>query len=311
MVSKKIFDIENPTETFSNLNNKLRILRDGFYALSDDYGYYVEYTNMGNHKIFELRDNVIYRFFSSIFHYQLMFRQQHVIEQQFSDIMTNDPQRLKAFVRPKNLHYEYAEKEMSSILDSIVFHLSSIYDYMSILISFINIKDRDKKLKWTALRRSARDPNNEIGGKDIATIIDNVDRKFVNYLYTYRSELIHTTSDISEYAAEIHSENNSISVQFICSSRLRKSFKEMGENDSDYTVQYFGNWIIEETINTIVKLIYGLRNEVRDDIKLYKNLMTIPSDKPFVIGASRDNKMMSPAMWGEFDKEFKHLDIKN
>ena len=183
---KKIIDLADRNQSFKDANDKLESLREGFYGLAMDYGFHIENTWGGEHKIFELRDNVIYRFFSSLFHFQLLLRQHYFIEQKFKDIIQKTPEKILNPVYPKNPNFEYAEKEISAIFDSIVFHLSSIYDYISIILNFICSKDKDQTPKWTQISKAARDSKNALSKKKISKIIDVVDRDFVIKLYDYR-----------------------------------------------------------------------------------------------------------------------------
>jgi hypothetical protein len=75
---KEIIDIGDQNETHNRAGARLNGLYHGFHALSLDYGYYIENT-WGGHKIDELRDNVLYRLFSSVFHCELLLREHNQI----------------------------------------------------------------------------------------------------------------------------------------------------------------------------------------------------------------------------------------
>jgi hypothetical protein len=60
---KDVIDIVDSQQAFHITNLRIEALKDGFYALAMDYGFYIENTWGGKHKIFDLRDNVLYRFF--------------------------------------------------------------------------------------------------------------------------------------------------------------------------------------------------------------------------------------------------------
>lgn len=304
--SKDIIDLADRAQAFKKTDDRLECLREGFYGLAMDYGFHIENTWGGQHKIFELRDNVVYRFFSSLFHCQLLLKQHYVIEQRLSDIYKKNPERITNSVYPKNPNFEYAEKEISAIFDSIVFHLSSIYDYMSILLNFICSKDKDQTPKWTQISKSARDPKNALNTNDISKIIDKLDREFVIKLYDYRSEIIHRKRDTNEYAFGLKIDTGQFTVRFICSDKSRKAFKLFGEKELDYTVSYFSMWLINKTADSIAEILLGLKKEVENNSEFPQHTFKDGS-KPFIVYADPEtNTAKSPSVpsWEKFKKHF-------
>lgn len=305
---KDIIDLKDRNQAFGKTDERLEKLRDGFYALSLDYGYHIENTSGGNHKIFELRDNVVYRLFSSLFHWQLLLKQHYIIEQNLNEIYKKDPSRFSNLIYPKkNPDFEYSEKEVTAIFDSIVFHLSSIFDYMSILINFICLKDKDQTPKWKVVSKSAR-PNsgNEFNKKDIAKVIDRIDREFTIKLYDYRSDLIHRRRDINEYSFETMVDTGQFNVRFICSDRIRKTFKSFGEINCDYTVSYFSMWLINKMADTISDILIALKNEIEQNSKFPFHTYKEPS-KPFIVYVDpKTNVAKSPSIiyWQKFGEHF-------
>jgi hypothetical protein len=304
---KEIIDILDRNKTFSDSDKKLVNLREGFTALSLDYGFHIENTWGGNHKIFELQENVIYRLFSSLFHFQLLLRQHQFVEQRIEDRIKNNPERYTTLIFPKkHPDFEYAEKEVSAIFDSIVFHLASIFDYISILINFICVKEKDQTPQWTGISKSARDPNNKLSKKEIASVIDKLNREFVIRLYDYRSDLIHRKSDINEYSFESRIETGKLSARFICSNKIRKTFKNYGEKTNDYTVSHFSVWLIDKTADLIGDILFGLRKEIGRESKFPFHTF-IDGTKPFIMHVDQETNVAgSPATphWKKFEEHF-------
>ncbi|MFP5042714.1 hypothetical protein [Parasediminibacterium sp. JCM 36343] len=306
---KEIIDILDRNKTFADSDEKLVNLREGFTALALDYGFHIENIWGGNHKILELKENVTYRLFSSLFHYQLLLKQHYFIEQRIEKRIKNEPERYTTLIYPKkHPDFEYAEKEVSAIFDSIVFHLASIFDYLSILINFC-ISDKEKTPQWTSISKSARDPQNDLSKRDIAGTIESLNKEFVIRLYDYRSELIHKRSDINEYSFESRIEPGKLLARFICSNKIRRTFKNYGEESKDYTVSHFSVWLIDMTANLIAKILLSLKREIKKDSKFpfhtYKD-----GTKPFLMYVDPiTNVAASPASphWEKFGKHFNDI----
>jgi hypothetical protein len=304
---KEIIDILDRNTTFTDSDKKLVNLRKGFTALSLDYGFHIENTWGGNHKIFELQENVTYRLFSSLFHYQLLLRQHYFIEQRIKERIKSEPERYTTLILPKkHPDFEYAEKEVSAIFDSIVFHLASIFDYLSILINFICVTDKDQTPQWISISKSARDHKNNLSKREIASTIEYLNKEFVIKLYDYRSELIHKRSDINEYSFESRIETGELNARFICSNKIRKAFKNYGDESKDYTVSHFSVWLIDKTAYLIAKTLLSLKTEIKKDSKFPFHTFK-EGNKPFVMYVDpKTNLAGSPAIphWEEFEKFF-------
>ncbi|WP_428330324.1 hypothetical protein [Mucilaginibacter sp.] len=309
--AKDIIDIRDRNQAFRQTDDRLDSLKEGFYALALDYGYHIENIFGGNHRIIELRDNVIYRLFSSLLHCQLLLQQHIIIERRLKDIYKDDPGKILNWVYPKNPNFEYAEKEISAIFDSVVFHLSAIYDYLGILINFICTKEKQQTPKWTTISKSARDINNSFNKKDIAAKIDEIDREFVIKLYDYRSEIIHRTRDTNEYSFDLKASTGDFTMRFTCSDKLRKSFKNFGEKDLDYTVAHFSMWLINRTAETIAEILGGLKKEIQTNSQFpfhtYKD-----GNKPFIMYVNPETNVgESPSIinWDKFKAHFGNVPL--
>jgi hypothetical protein len=303
---KEIIDLTDIGKTIKATDDKLQALREGFFGLAMDYGFHIENTFGGKHRIFELRDNVIYRFFSSLFHCQLLVREHHFIAESLTNLFNKDPQKILGAVYPKNPHFEYAEKQVSSIFDSIVFHLSSVYDYMSILIHFISIKDRDQTPKWMQICRSARDSKNELSKREVARVIDSVDREFAIKLYDHRSELLHRSADITEHSFQLKLATGKFHCRFICTPQIRKTFKLFGESNKDYTVSFFSFWLVNKTAETIAELLIALKKDIEKNSAFPYHTFKDGS-KPFIMAVDPiTHRPQSPSSenWEKFKLHF-------
>ena len=82
----------------------------------------------------------------------------------------------------KNPHFEFIEMEMSAVFDGIIFHLSSVFDYLSHITCYICKKDKSNTVYWTKLAKAARGKDNEIACLPITRVIDKLDREFITHL---------------------------------------------------------------------------------------------------------------------------------
>jgi hypothetical protein len=301
----KLIDLEDRNASLKRLDNKLDALREGFMGLSLDYGFHIENTWGGNHKIFELRDNVIYRLFSSAFHFQLLLREHIFIEKKIVDIKIKDGAKMAQMIYGRHPYFGYAEQSVSALFDSVVFHLASVYDYMSILINFICVPEKEKTPSWTTLCKTARGRVNAFSGSEIAKAMDAMDREFVIKLYDHRSELIHRHADISKYLFDLKLDLEDTTSKFVCSQKIRRTFKHFGDKDVDYTVSYFSVWLIDKTSDTVAELIRKLKANVQKNSKFPFHTFKDGS-KPILIAVDNNNTAVSPSLacWSKFDAWF-------
>jgi hypothetical protein len=220
----------------------------------------------------------------------------------------NNPQQIFGQVYPfKNRHFEYAEKQVSAILDSIVFHAASIFDYMSIMITFISLRNRDQTTMWMQTTRSARDSNNELSKKPVAKTIDRIDKEFVGRLYDHRSELIHRRADILEHSFQLKPSTGKFNIRFVCSPRIRKTFKTFGSEDKDYTLSYFSYWVVNTASSVIAELLLALKADIISNRPFSRHDFNKEGSRPILIGVNPlTNTATSPSVesWAEFHKLF-------
>jgi hypothetical protein len=303
---KEIVDITDIQGRHTAASNQVNALYIGFHALSTDYSYHIENT-YGGHKIDELRDNTLYRLFSSLFHCELLIREHNIIEQRLSAMLKNNPENILRWVYPKNPNYEYAERQVSAILDSVVFHIASIFDYMAILITFLSLKNKDQTLMWGQVANHARNPNGELHQKPVSMIIALIDKEFVSSLYDHRSELIHRRADIMENSFLIKPATGKFTARFICSTRVRKNFKIFGNPDKDYTVTYFAYWILHTISNTIAAILRSLRKDITSNPPFSRHNFERDPSKPILLLVDpQTGKAGNPSAtaWANFELVF-------
>jgi hypothetical protein len=268
---KALIDIEDRQKTFKLIAKRIDILNEGFRALYADYLHHINVKH-GKDEILKLKGNIDFRLFSSKFHLELLLRQHFTIEDRIQSIYQKDPGKVLNEVYPSHPLFDHCEQEITSIFDSIIFHLASVYDYLSAIVNFICHKKDKSITKWSQLAKACRDKGNIYNKKKIASIIGSENDNFVDKLYRHRSRIIHEKSDIHPIAFTLKIASGKTEVKFIANEGIIKSFKFLKENSKTHnvTVSYISEWLIHETIDSIVKILFGLKDEM-------ESMSTFPS----------------------------------
>ncbi|GAA3922693.1 hypothetical protein GO495_02195 [Chitinophaga oryziterrae] len=261
---KILLDIQDRQKTFESIANRLELLDEGFRALYADYSHHIEVTNGKQHDILRLKENIDYRLFSSKFHLELLLRQHFAIEGRIQEIFRDDPGKVLNPVYPSHPLFDYCEREITSVFDSIIFHLASVYDYLSAAINFICNKKDKSITKWSQLAKSCRDRENTYSGKKIASVIISENENFVDKLYRYRSRVIHERSEINAISLSLKIASSKAVVKFISTDGLIKSFPSLKEKAKTHnlTVAFTSEWLIHATIDSIVNILFSMKEEM-------------------------------------------------
>jgi hypothetical protein len=265
--SKKILlDIVDRQKAFQAISKRLEILNEGFRAIYADYSHHIEVTHGKEHDVLKLKENIDFRLFSSQFHLELLLRQHFAIEDRIEGIYKKDPRKVLNPVYPSHPLFDHCEIEVTSIFDSIVFHLASVYDYLSAIINFICKKKDISITKWSQLARHCRDKGNIYSSKKIAAILISENDTFVDKLYKYRSRVIHEKSEINPITFSLKVASGKTDVKFITSESFTKSFGILKSKAKthDLTISFTSEWLINTTIDSIINILIGLKNEMEE-----------------------------------------------
>ena len=263
-MSNPVVDISDAQKEFADLNQELQILHDRFLAIAMDYGHYIEYITKPGNRIYDLRDNVAYRLFSVNIHIELLIRQHYYIRDRFEHIWKADPSKLLREVYPSNPIFDYAEREVSSIFDSIIYHLVSVFDYLASLAYYTCRGNKQETLMWTSFASSVRDKNNDFSKSSFAEVISEIDNNFVKKLYDHRSDLIHRNGELNRTNGQIPLDGGKFKIAYITTPRFNKRFPELKTESKEFqiTVQYASFWITRKAIKEITRVLLGLRKEM-------------------------------------------------
>ena len=293
----KVFDVTNENEILKKVDLFIHGLNEGLHGLAIDFGFHLD-DAWKDKKIFELSGSISYRLYSSRFHFHLLY-DQLVAFRKKHQALVNSPV-------PPILHLEIDKQEHSSLMDSIIFHLSSVMDYASILVHYI-ISKNPKNVKWSSIIKSAKDNTNIFSnekGIEIKQMIIEIDSDFGNALYVYRSELIHNSNDVCSYNHSWDLMSEKVSLIFLCPKKVVKHFKKMGDKNDKYSITYFAQFVIFEAIDSIRKIIASLRKYLADNLK--EEDFVVSNKKPLIFFDKDGNRLGAVSIynWMEFDSIF-------
>lgn len=256
-------DIENIGASFEDLRKEIQYLENRFLAIGLDYQYHFGMP-LGQNEFYELRDNVSYRLFCANLHLELLLRQHFIIEARFGEIYKSQPEKITANIYPSNPIFDHAEKEISGIFDSLIYHLVSIFDYLGTLTNYIFGKKKQDTLTWTSLATSVRDKNNAFSKTKFADVINTIDNNFVKKLYDHRSHLIHRKGEINRSHIKFTLNDGKFNVSYISTNALNKQFSVLKEESKTHslTIKYVGFWLVRKTIFEVSSILFALKDEM-------------------------------------------------
>ncbi|AEE20950.1 hypothetical protein [Dokdonia sp. 4H-3-7-5] len=283
-----------PYKNITDLNSEMKNVSDGFQSISNnmiaigmDYKYYLD-SSYTNNKIYEFRDNILYRLGAIRLHINIVVNLLSSLDKELSDIFKEENSQTSL-----HLHFQNRKSDISALFDSIIFHIISAFDYVSNLVAFLSLKNH-KKLKWNELAQSVRDPKNELYESTFSKLIDNLDRIFVGRLYKYRSDVIHSGKDGEKSSLSIKLINGKVETTILASSKFNKNFSELKKLNREYdlSISYILFWLLEQTIESIIDIQFGLKEFMEKNKR---------NDQPLMFMKGPNNEMLpvSTNYWSE------------
>lgn len=264
----KIIYIENPQEKLDEIQTIVKIVYEGFMALATDYGYHINnvfgQSKDGKHEIYELRDSINYRIKSANLHFYLLIIRKLEIEHRFAKMLKDKPTVFDGFIMG-NPHFDMAADEMMSIYDSIIFHLSSCFDYLAMLTQFVFGKNPEAKLQWITLVKHCHNTESEFSKRKFVENIKKVDSEFVSKFNDYRAELIHRKKSTSFANVSWELNSGKVTTQFQCSEKIKSNLKKIIDKDLEYCITYASFELIKQTLLKICHVLNGMHDEFREN----------------------------------------------
>lgn len=271
MSTKEVLDIENLQVEFENLKQRNRIISDRFYALCLDFKYNSpkEFQNL----LLKSSNDIFYRINSVNFHIRLLL--------DYSEAKPKSGHELIDIAKPANLDepilnnshvkkiFNFSTQEASSLFDSVIYHITTLFDYMGSMINLIyNLTGtKEESLKWSSLNRTSRDSNKKFHNLNAGKIVRDLNNDFVEPLYKHRSTLIHNRSDICSISMTLRNQEPSLIFRFMSTPLLCKSFYPLRKLNigNDLTLRYSVFWIINRTFDAINEILFSIKKDLDED----------------------------------------------
>jgi hypothetical protein len=302
-MNRTIKDIENLDSEFKKLVERQSILNSRFTGLTLDYNYYLSISD-NEDKLHLMRDNIFYRIYGSNYQVRLILSEFERIQNDMLNLFEeakNNTTNQQPFLQSSGMNslVHTTTLQISSLFDSIVYHLSSVFDYIGNIINYIwgDKSSNTQPLKWSSLARSARDPKHELFNLSVGKTIVKLDNDFVEPLYKHRSHLIHKEGDVSSIVFTFNnSEDNPMLLRFMSTEKFCKNFHELRKihKDTDMTLRYVIFWIFNKAFDTIKELLFSLRLDIINKGSLPFQRQISPKKLMFA-SISDDGKINSPS----------------
>jgi len=245
-----------------NIMKDFHSIDNNMIAIGMDYKHYLD-SNFIENKIYEIRDNILYRLRATKLHINILVSLLNSLDQELSTIYPQVNGGISM-----QIHFENRKSDISALFDSVIFHIISAFDYVSNLVGYISLKNQ-KKLKWTQLAKSVRDQQNELSKANFSELIDKLDRTFIGRLYDHRSYLIHIRNDSGKSYLTIELLRGKVNTKIISSSTFNKNFSELRElgKDNDLSISFVLVWLLRKTTESIIEIQYGLKEYMEKNKK--------------------------------------------
>lgn len=260
--------IEEASENVHKLS--LEYLFDGVHTIIDSKQVFLMQSMPKNDYMIILRDSIQYKFRSIIFH-------RDIFEKVLSSF-NKQIQKNNNWNKPNDFLYACSDQAMF-LVDDIIIHIMSLFDYIGNLIGFIFYGDNRRKLQWKGVTRCCKNDKWELSNTGRTKIkkslvsrkVIDIEKSLVSKLEFYRADLIH-------YRYHLPGGNMSINLIDSESSKIvlyapkifQKLIKEISTDNIDEKIKLdlSIDILLEKTATDINNLINDLRIDLNKIIKI-------------------------------------------
>lgn len=251
---KEIIDIQNFDEELEYIVGLSRSIQSNFQAIVFDYTNKIS-NKFGESQVTTIRTDLIFRIQAVLYFVRLMKREESTVLKYI-----NENPQLDGLNRIR-LSDDFVQNQ-KSIFDTILYHLSSIYDYFANFSAYFYFA---KVFKWNSLFNSANDLRNDKIGKNQKDLIIKSHKDFVDSLFRHRSYLIHQSMTHSGFKYIQNLGTGDYIIEVITPSKFIKEFRilneEVGDNDISLIASIF--WTVKYGLKNINDLLFGMKDELQ------------------------------------------------
>jgi len=295
-----ILDIENRQQDYDQIFKEAFRTESGLRAIG--FIYHDHSTDVKSYEnVIRLKENIEYRIFGATHQYLVFLRDLGTSEAHLQELYKKNPHFLdpNTFF-PSNPHFDKIENELSAIFDSIIFHLASVFDYLSHSVSYMFFENKQRTSYWTAMSKKAR---GDFKGKYVfCEVFDKIDRRFVGRLYDYRSRLMHNRRDKHEFGGTVGPENFNFKLKILTSNEALKHFKIIRDEHETFdgiTLTYMSSWLLRKTFVEIEELLDAIREDLIKNSNFRSNIRKPKNPKGLNIASfNPDTKGLEPSSEG-------------
>lgn len=303
----KYLDIVNREEDHKLIYDQTWRAELGIRAIAIMYHEHSEDQN-SYENIFKLKDNIEYRLFSSAHQYLILLQELRNAEIYLEKIYKEDPLNISTqrfwFSNP---YFDKSELEISSVFDSLIFQITSVYDYLSHALCYMYFKNKQDTVDWKKLANIVR---GELKGKyRFCEKLDMIDRSSFAKLNEYRSRLIHKNRDKHNFSGSLDLIKGKMNVFLFPSGYAIKTFKKLSQENPDkkFTLAYLASWLFKDCFQNIEDILSAVKEDLETNSRFYQNMGTPKFQKTLIIGSinSSNNSFepVSKRLWEEYLKK--------
>ncbi|GEM_PF-2570216 len=311
---EEVFFIIDPQQDITSLKKLIRVTNIGVEAAMHMY-----HDHRRDPKAYELlllrMENVVYRISAVMTHYEMLvegLKKRSVID------LKADPFEGHYSMHPTVYAYSC---ELSSMVDSIFFHLYSAFDYIGHFISYIFLDNKTKTLDWDSLAKTAWGKWKDSYQTSVA--IQKIDAKLRKKLDDYRSELIHRNRDLHMIGAMRQEDSGFLNLKFLASEDTMKHFRKLFPGHEDivpaykkeakYTLDLLCSVVFYETLHLTNALVTCLRFDLLEHSTFRENVEHPKTGAKHPYDIKMDTQEIFPCsekIWIDYQNKYETLRVE-
>ena len=272
MQTKKILDLDEFKE-LQKLLSDLQILSGRLQAIVMDYNNYISenpISSVHSKNIFESCENLKIRLSCVYFHTEMFCNHFEYIETRIKNNGNGYPDPPFIIIATTQFHY---------LFDSIIYHVSSVYDYVVTLVNFIHNHGSLNYVKWNSVAKSY-----PVKSEKTYEYISRIHKSYVDGFFSYRSSLIHNKVDFIRPYVSYDAMIGHTTLIIKSSPFMLKHFKHLLElsKTDEISLKFATFHIVDKLIDHVTDILFELKNHMENNKKKDRLYMSIEENGEIV-----------------------------